>query len=200
MSDTDAPPTDRAPPPVEMTDEEYRDQMVEIALSFEGCSAAPATRQRYCDLLCTSPDDFADPRSRSEAAVQSGCARARLGFEFDAGLREDVLLRRYRTGYAVADVEMIARHRNAWRPPTWPIGRGDGVTILGPAGAHVLTAIGLVGDVLTSIDGGQRDPQHFEAILRRKRRYFLGTHGAALDGYPILGVVDWPTLAKFEIW
>lgn len=189
-----------APPSAAASAGDSRDQMVAIATSFEGCSAAPATRQRYCDLLCTSPDDFANPQARSDAEVQSGCSRTRLGFEFNAGERDPLLLNKYRDGYAVADFETTAKNAKAWRPPSFRPDRGDGILWNGPAGLHILTCIAWDGDVLVSIDGGQRDASHFEAILRRRRTYATTATGATLDGYPIVGVVDWPTMAIREEW
>ncbi len=176
-----------------------RQQAVDIALSFVGCSAAPATRAAYTGLLCTAAADYTDPAARTEASQQSGCARTVLGFWFNAGLRHPLLLERYRRGLAVVDVQMVARAGSAWRPVTWPLGAGDVVIIDGPAGPHVLTALASPDEAgaFDTVEGGQRDGGGFEAILRRRRHV---TAAGRLDGYPVIGVVDWPALARCEQW
>lgn len=187
--------TDPAPAPLSLE----RTAMVENARSYVGCSAAPASRERYCDLLCASPEDYNDPEARSEAAVQSGCARAFMGLLEQEGVQHPLLANRYVTGHAVSDCIQIAKDLGAWRAPDHSIQPGDGVVIKVPSGEHVLTAEAWKAhNVLVSVDGGQRDGQRFEAILRRERSYVVGLHGASLDNCPILGVIDFDALAKHE--
>lgn len=181
-----------------MTDDEARAQMVAIALSYEGCSAALATRARYTGLLCTAPADYTDPTARTEASQQSGCARTVLGFWSDAGVASPLLQNRYVRGLAVVDVQMVARAASAWMQGRTVIDAGNAAVIDGPAGPHVLTPLKApdADGYFATIEGGARDSLGFECIARKRRHLTPGR----VDGYPIIGVVDWPALARCEAW
>jgi hypothetical protein len=154
----------------------YRDNMVRLAMSFDGCTTR-ADPNRYVDLL-SGPND-SGLREYFLDADTSGCALTVRGFWRSLGVSDDRLTRRYVFGKAVEDVVQIARERDAWVEPKQdgPLPDvGDVVYVVG--GEHVWTVVDA--DALGyyyGIDGGQLVEGH-QAIMSRARR--LAWQGTAL--------------------
>jgi hypothetical protein len=168
-----------------------RDRYVELAVAAEGLSYAPATRERYLDLVVTSALDRANPQRCAELGADSGCALVVRGLLKLWGVTHEILFAPYRTGRAVSDVVEIAREAGALRLPDHRPDLADVVIIEQPE--HVLSTVGWKYGILCSVDGGQRDELHFETIQRKERGYDLPAR--RLGGRPILNVIDLGVLA-----
>ena len=160
-----------------------RDQIVALALSFDGL-AAP--HPRYVELLM--PAAIETPANRSAARLAapytaggrlirpwSSCGLFARAVWRLAGCAHPILAAPYRIGRAVSDVIEIARDAGAWHEPDEPLepGPGDVVIVGDPGHEHVLIATSVVprfgegsADV-ESIDGGQGP--YGCAIARRTR-------------------------------
>lgn len=147
-----------------------RDNMIRLALSFDGCNAA-TDRDRYLDLI--APDET--PEMRAAMASMSSCALTVRGFWRRLGLVHPRLAAPYRIGDAVDDVVSIARELGAWREPhpdATPT-PGDAVYVATPE--HVYTIVEELGPMAWgSIDGGQRTPNGAEMIGRSARKWVWG--------------------------
>ena len=161
-----------------------RDQIVALALSFDGL-AAP--HPRYVELLMPAAIETdanrAAARLSAPVRLQSGavlrpwssCALLVRAVWRLAGCAHPILAAPYRIGRAVSDVIEIARDAGAWHEPDEPLepGPGDVVIVGDPGHEHVLIATSVVprfgegsADV-ESIDGGQGP--YGCAIARRTR-------------------------------
>lgn len=168
-----------------------RDLFVANALAVDGLSAGPYSKSRYLDLLCTNAEDRADPKVCAGMLVASSCALVVRGLWLRAGVRHPVLLNRYRIGDAVTDIVEIAKDADALLGADAVIGLGDVVIIDGPE--HVLTVVKVDGEIVGSIDGGQRNGA-VEAIAYRDRVY--SEKSGSLGGRVIKFVVDAMALAQ----
>lgn len=156
-----------------------RENMVGLAQSFNGTSVS-FSRGRYVDLLGPEEtkamqDYFCDPKT-------SGCALAIRGLLRKLGCKDKRVLPPYKFGTAISLLVGIARDRGAWRAAkvgNLPIA-GDFVLVGGDKARdggveHVFTVCSVdlddKGILITSIDGGQRDPKGQQAILAKNRRW-----------------------------
>lgn len=169
-----------------------REYLKDLALFDAGLSAAPATRSAYLDAITWSPIERASPKRCAELCEMSSCELAALSRLFRAGCRHPILLAPYRDRKAGEDLVEIGRDANALRDlrSGYTIGDADIIIIEGPE--HALWVTGVRGDTIESVDGGQRDGEHFEAILPRTRKLV----GNTLDGRPIAFIIDADAIAE----
>lgn len=153
--------------------------MVALARSYNGTSVS-FSRDRYVDLLGPNEtkamqDYFCDPKT-------SGCALTIRGLLRKLGCSDQRVSPPYKFGTAISLLVGIARARNAWNASNignLPIA-GDFVLVGGDKTKdggveHVFTVCSVdmddKGILITSIDGGQRDPKGQQAILAKTRRW-----------------------------
>lgn len=150
-----------------------RQRIIDMALGYVGCGATK-DHDRYMDLVCGPGDMDAQMRRALEGA--SGCALVARGLLRKVGCTAPVLLDRYRIGHAMSDLEMVGRDADCWVDARHAEGAlprpGDIVVLSSPTGGHAFTIVELrLGErtTLDSVDGGQRDAQGAQQILRFAR-------------------------------
>jgi hypothetical protein len=181
-----------------------------------------STATQYLDLIAGGESD----RARADMSVMSGCGLVVRGLWKRCGLCDPRLDAPYKVGSVIATIEEMAHEADAWRSAAsidhgvYMPDAGDVFMLDGPV--HVATLMstspaaadpphdfanvgfGDFGDASGrpwqwfSVDGGQRDAYSDEFIARRTRTCALHGSTLALDGRPLLGVVDIEALfAKF---
>lgn len=167
-----------------------RIDLLTIAHGYVGCSARPDDVARYNDLIAHS-EDLAGAAGLDKA---SSCGLAIRGFWREYGVRDPRVDATYHNGRVLEDLVAMAREAGAWRSGHLDeLGAGDMVLLGGEE--HVLTVVDIGGSAIHSIDGGQRDPSGFEAVLERTRALRVGPSGASLGARPIMGWASWPLVA-----
>ena len=177
-----------------------RARLLDIATATVGLSFSEPTRERYVAALF---DDEPAVRGYSMAQAMSSCALLVRACWRKFGLTDRRLVAPYVPGQVFSDLVAMAREAGAWRAPGLidSVEPGDCIMVTGPE--HVLIVESTSSeddggvDVITSIDGGQRDELNSWAIKRRVRRVGAGPSLVSADGSgrSVLGWIDWSAVA-----
>jgi hypothetical protein len=159
--------------------------MAELAISYAGVDAFSRSAD-YLDLV--GPTET--PTMRRDMLGMWGCGLVVRGLWRLMGVEHEILSKPYKNGYALADVETIARSKkDAFvkpRPGLLP-GKGDVVMVclnnVPPeqckAHVFVITSDLVAGPpvTMTSIDGGQTTGNGYQKIEARDRKWRRSTTG-----------------------
>jgi len=185
-------------------DLDVRGRIVALARSYVGCSCLTREgRERYLELVAGPGDTDSAMVGYLTAPKTSGCGLVTRGIWRRCGLRHPLLESRYRPGYAMADVQMIAREAGAWRTGGALPEPGDAVMIDRPNGGHLYTCTEIgTGPLCTidSVDGGASDGGS-QAIAARRRTWTLGAGGRIVDtreGGGSYAVLGWASVAALR--
>jgi hypothetical protein len=167
-----------------------RDRLLEIARAAVGLSYSEPTREQYVQALF---DDEPNVRAYQMASGMSSCGLFVRACWRKFGLIDlqfpDRLRAPYVPGTVMAHLSEMARDAGAWRSARELdlVQPADAVFLADPE--HVLLVESVTRgtedpgvDVVTSIDGGQRDEAHNWAIRRRVRRVGAGPSLVSSDG------------------
>lgn len=187
-----------------------REKIVEAANSLVGLGANPANQEKlaaYTELIAP----IEPPALQAAMLKMSGCALTVAGIWRMVGVEHSLLSNPYKVGQAIARLITIAKDNNAWelfskqaRP-----GLGDSV-LVGDNGAggteHIYTIVEVhpETDSFTTVDGGQRDGQGFQLILKKTRTWRSGRdvvfHGTDPGGATVGGrrIVGWINVEKLK--
>lgn len=182
-----------------------RQVFVDAAKAIVGLGASPKnpdTRQAYLDLIAPGETD---KNKINSMATMSGCGLVVAGIWRAAGVQDPHLTSPYIIGTAVSRLSVLAHSCGAWT--NWSADDfpdlGDAV-LVGDNGAggvehiYTVTYSSYEGTALSSVDGGQRDPNGFQTILAKNRLWkgqkdiaYLGTDpGSNINGRKIIGWID----------
>lgn len=164
-------------------------RIVAIAQDVVGIDASTGL-DRFCDLL--EPVMFGTSRSEIRRILGlpfgrggiSTCGLVASGIQYRAGYDPDELSTPW-SGRAVSRIVSYLRRAGAWTAPQWdgapPLGSvvliGHNTDRTWGGVEHVLTVVGLDGDVVESIDGGQVDGKGLQAIRTVRRRLTVRGNG-----------------------
>ena len=160
--------------------------LVRIAGSYAGVGMTESP-ELYLGLIA----DGETPERAEELARESGCGLTVRGLWREWGCADRRLEAPYHNARAISDLVAMAREAGAWRgvDRIGELAPGDAIIVEGPE--HILTVVELCGEIVHSIDGGQRDVHGAEAIHACARRLAAGH----LDARPVLGWISWPDVA-----
>jgi hypothetical protein len=167
-----------------------RDDVTAFARSLDGVSAdpsCPATRAKYLDLIAPG-----DPRA-ADLATLSGCALTIRGILRAVGVDHPLLSRPYVIGHAMSDLLQLATAAGAAYTSRRDVEPGD-IVVVGGGGSdgggmeHTWMALSIDDcdafahvdpcEVITGLDGGQRDAKGFQAIHVREHQLQRGHDSA----------------------
>ena len=159
----------------------HRQRIIELAAQYVGVTVTDA-KDRYVELL--GPDEttvmrqyFCDPKT-------SGCALTIRGLWRKLGVNDARVRPNYVFGKAITWLVSIAKARNAWRPANlaslpnpgdFVLVGGDKIKDGGVEHVFIINSIvpDVMGALITSIDGGQRDDKGNQAIFAKTRRWIV---------------------------
>lgn len=185
-----------------------RDDLITLALTARGLSAAPRTHAAYQELIAPASiytSSAEHTRLREDMTKMSGCGLTVLGLLRLLGVDDDVLYRPYVPGRAIADLCALAKRHGALDvSPTWSQWFTAGqIYLQGPLGGgeHVGVVVGSLGvDIgVITVDGGQRTAGGFQVIRERRRALrrlispsgaFIRATDAAGAWRPAIAVID----------
>jgi hypothetical protein len=150
---------------------DVRARLLELAASCVGLSFSEPSRAGYVAALF---EDEQPARGSQMAGAMSSCALLVRALWRRFGLADSRLRAPYVPGRVMADLVAMAHEAGAWRTPgrLAELEPGDAVLLTGPE--HILVVESVEGDVVTSVDGGQRDERGAWCIKRRVRRVGAG--------------------------
>ncbi len=178
------------PPPPQKGNRALVVQCAESVIGLCANPANPISREKYIELI--APGET--PAAQAEMAAMSGCGLTVAGIWRKAGLHDRSLDAPYKIGTAISRLMVIAHEHGAWvhyRSDAAP-SPGDMVLLEGPEHVFTVTQIHASGEgySLTSVDGGERDSEHFELIRHMSRRWSGGHDDNGLSRRRIIGWID----------
>ena len=147
-----------------------------IALGYVGCTAPDP---RFLDLVAPGED----PARAQEMAKDSTCGLFVRGLLNVAGVTDARVVAPYHAGKVMSDLAAMAREAGALLPSLDAAAPGDLIMLGNPE--HVFVLESLDGQMLYSVQGGERDAARNEQIQRLPRSVFGSGRAPLISSRPV---------------